>query len=468
MPLWCQCGAKCGASGAICGAKVVNGASMSDQPKYTQAFVREIMSKSKARNGRTKLVHKAWKGVLKYKVDNPDYLERPEEGADTRTPSQKRRQIWKQAAQTFDPETVKTKSEALQALEDWRRLLERKDLPGSNSTVGEYVSSFIDDLEASSNVERRTASEYRTTAKRIAEGFKGVALKDLTPAMIQKWENGLTRKGLAPATVLKYHRLLSEVCKHAVNVRDLDWNPCTPVKTPKRAASSPNALTSEGYARLSATLDAMEPTPVVVAAAIAMHAGLRQGEVCGLRWRDYDRDAATISVNESIGKASGTNYVKAPKTKSSRRNVPVSPQLARVLDRRRAAMVEELQAGDVDPTAIDFGALYVVGYIDGRFHSPALIGRGWKALSNAFGLTGTQGRPITFHDLRHSFATRAIAAGADVKAVAAVLGHTNAAITLNVYADADPESKRRATSLVSGAIAAYGEVEPYAEIVEPE
>ena len=72
-------------------------------------------------------------------------------------------------------------------------------------------------------------------------------------------------------------------------------------------------------------------------------------------------------------------------------------------------------------------------------------------MSESFGLVGTQGRKITFHDLRHSFATRAVAAGADVKAVSSVLGHANAAMTLNVYADADPDSKRRATNLVQQA-----------------
>ena len=437
--------------------------------KYTRGGLREKTRSIKTRNGRSRKEHVCWRGYLKYQVQNPDYMEPPKSGNDTRTPSQRRRTIWREITTTFDPETVRTKSEAADALAEWKRHMNaqerRASLPSASATIGEYVSSFIDDLEASGNVERRTVSEYRTTAKRIDEGFPGVTLRELSPTMVQKWENGLTRKGLAPATVLKYHRLLSEVCKHAVNLREIEWNPCAPVKTPKQAAHSPNSLTSEGYARLAATLDAMEPTPVVIASTIAMHTGLRQGEVCGLRWRDYDAQAATITVRESIGKASGTNYSKAPKTKSSRRNIPVSPQLARALERRRAAMVAELQEAAITLNESEFGALYVVGYVDGRFHSPALIGRGWKALSDAFGLMGTQGRRVTFHDLRHSFATRAIAAGADVKAVAAVLGHTNAAITLNVYADADPESKRRASDLVSSAITAQGEVEPFAELV---
>lgn len=445
-------------------------ASMIDD-KYTRGGLREKTRTVKTRNGRTKKERVAWRGFLKYKAGNPDYVEPPESGEDARAPSQRRREVWREITTTFDPESVKTRAEALDALAAWKRDMNRADrmggLPSAKSTVYEYVSSFIDDLDASGSVEKSTISEYRTTAKRIREGFPTAAIAELTPTMIQKWENGLTAQGLAPSTVLKYHRLLSEVCKHAVNMREIEWNPCAPVKTPKRAAHSPNALTSPDYARLAATLETMEPSPVVTAAAIAMYTGLRQGEVCGLRWRDYNAEAHTITVSEAIGKAGGTDYSKTPKTKASRRNVPVSPQLAAILARRRAAMVETLEEGGYSALdAAEFGALYVVGYVDGRFHSPTLIGRAWKALAESFGLIGTQGRRVTFHDLRHSFATRAIAAGADVKAVSAVLGHTNAAITLNVYADADPESKRRATDLVAQAIAGHGEVEPYATLAE--
>lgn len=440
--------------------------------KYVRGGLRENTRRVKARNGRTRTEHVSWRGFLKYQVENSDYVEPPSEGEDNRKSSQRRRLIWKEITTTFDPDTVRTRSEANDALAEWKQRMNEqerfKNLPSASTTVGEYVNSYIDDLEASGSVERRTVRDYRGIAKRISSGFDGIALRNLTPTMIQKWENGLTASGLASTTVIKYHRLLSEVCKHAVNVDALVKNPCQAVKTPKRKAPSPNSLTAEGYARLAATLDNMEPSPLVTAAAIALHTGMRQGEVCGLRWRCYDPKARKIQVEESIGVAHGGTYSKAPKTNSSKRTVPVSPQLAAILERRRLAMVSDLQEVGVRLGNDEFGRLYVVGFIDGRYRDPLRICKEWAALSDSFGLTGTQGRKVTFHDLRHSFATRAIAAGADVKAVAAVLGHSNAAITLNVYADADPESKRRASDLVSNAIAAQGEVKPYAELADPE
>lgn len=440
--------------------------------KYEQSGLRKSTKQVKTRTGRTKEVT-VWRGYLKYRSPNPKYLEPPAEGEeDTRTPTQRRKTAWLEVTTAFDPDTVRTEKQARDALAEWKRRMndeaERASLPSANTTVGGWVSSFVDDLESSGSIERRTVRDYRGIAKRIAAGFEGVALRDLTPVMVQKWENGLTASGMAATTVIKYHRLLSEACKHAVDVDVLAKNPCQAVKTPKRKAPSPNAMTTEGYARLAATLDSMEPSPIVTAAAIAMHTGMRQGEVCGLRWRCYDPEARTIQVEESIGMAHGGTYSKAPKTKSSRRTVPVSPQLAAILERRENAMARELQEGGIVLKPEEFGRLYVVGFIDGRHRDPSRISREWAALSESFGLVGTQGRKVTFHDLRHSFATRAIAAGADVKAVAAVLGHTNAAITLNVYADADPESKRRASDLVSNAIAAQGEVRPYAELAEAE
>lgn len=378
---------------------------------------------------------------------------------------------WKQVAKTF-PNTVKTKKQAEKALNTWRAemeaeaLTQQQALPSATTTVGKYVEQFIDDLEASGNVERVTVTGYRTTEKRIKAAFPGVKLCNLKTAQIQKWENSLVQDGKSPATVLKYHRLLSEVCRHAVAVRDLQWNPCDAVRTPKQKGPSPNSLTAEGFARLAATFEIMGPSQVVTAATIALYTGLREGEVCALRWKDYDEERGIISIVEAIGKAKGGTYRKEPKTRSSRRQVPVAPALAKMLARRKADMLAELQEAGVTLDDDEFADLYIVGYIDGRFHAPASIGRGWKALSDAFELTGTRGRRITFHDLRHSFATRAIAEGADVKAVAAVLGHSNAAITLNVYADADPESKRRTVDLISRSVAERGEVRPFAELVE--
>ena len=128
-------------------------------------------------------------------------------------------------------------------------------------------------------------------------------------------------------------------------------------------------------------------------------------------------------------------------------------------------MADKLQEAGVTPDDGEFGELYVCDTVDGRYYDPTLLSRAWKGLAESFDLIGTQGRRVTFHDLRHSFATRAIAGGADVKAVAAVLGHSDAHVTLSVYADADKESKARAVALVGYGIQQQGDVKPFAALV---
>ena len=73
---------------------------------------------------------------------------------------------------------------------------------------------------------------------------------------------------------------------------------------------------------------------------------------------------------------------------------------------------------------------------------------------------------MTMHGLRDSYATLAIAAGADVRSVAGVLGHSNPSVTLAVYADALPEAKRRTSDLLASIIDNQPQAEPFAELAD--
>lgn len=108
-------------------------------------------------------------------------------------------------------------------------------LPSGRSLVSFYVDSYLDDAEASGSIEKVTVMSYRQSAKNIARGFPDARLDELTPTMIQKWENALIREGRHPGTVLKYHKLFSLVCKHAVIVDDLVKNPAWASRPPSRA-----------------------------------------------------------------------------------------------------------------------------------------------------------------------------------------------------------------------------------------
>ena len=349
-----------------------------------------------------------------------------------------------------------TKTEAKRELAAWRAEMEAEAETGNatglspTAAVPDYVADMVDRLEASGAIEPSTVAGYRSTVKHIAAGFPGVAVAELTPAKAQAWEAGMLAEGLSSSTVGKAHRLLKQAMKEAVHLGLLQWNPMEAVRPPKRNPKKPgiNALDLDGRTRMLAALEAMERTPWTMAAIIALYTGLREAEICALRWSDLDEAAGVLWVRRSIGNGKGGTYLKEPKTDRAR-DVAVPPTLAAEMGRwkeaRRALYAE---AGAVMPANS-----YVLGFGD-RYLNPTALGRQWSTMARALGIKGTEGRIPTFHDLRHTWATMYLTAGGDVKTAASNLGHADASMTLNVYASADPAAKRRAAELTEAAIRA--------------
>lgn len=318
----------------------------------------------------------------------------------------------------------------------------------AQQSVPDYVDAFINSLEARQAIEASSVKGYHSSAKFIREEFSRVTVGNLKPEQVERWEAKLTKRGLSSSTVGKAHRLLKQALKNAVNCRVIDFNPVDPVKPPKRRNKKPgiNALDVDSRTELLSRLDEMELTPVTVAARIALFTGLRRGEICALRWQDVDLQTNTIWVRQAIGEAEGGYYVKLAKTDKVR-DVALPDTLADVLTKWR----REQRLSFAEKTATLDGSSYVLGNPLG-FLSPHELARGWSALSHAIGVRGTEGRLPTFHDLRHTWATMYLAAGGDVKTAASNLGHSNAAMTLNVYASADPHAKREAARLTEVAM----------------
>lgn len=107
--------------------------------------------------------------------------------------------------------------------------------------------------------------------------------------------------------------------------------------------------------------------------------------------------------------------------------------------------------------------MFVLGGPDGEFMAPERLSRHWAVTVRQLGLVGSEGEPPKFHDLRHTFATAAILAGTDIKSVSSLLGHANAAMTLNIYTGVNPQAKRTAMDAVAATMTA---APPATEILE--
>lgn len=349
------------------------------------------------------------------------------------------------------------KRDAKIEMEDWHREMEELAANELNFsartkgdiTVGAYTEDYVDKLEGSHAVEKSTIFAYRSLLKYIKYGSIGkVKFKDVNSENIQIWVNEMVEDGYAASSVKKTYNLLKAALTIAFEDGLLAKNPFRRVKLPKLPSPSPNSLDASQRERILRYLDNAAKTPINLAIYLALYTGMREGELCGLKWKNVDLWNKTILVRTVVGRDGTSFYLKEPKTGASRRDIPISDDIIALLNERHAIMVCEAQSLGVEIG----GEHFVLGEIDGRFIHPTMLWKNWKAIARSMGLVGTQGRVPSFHDLRHTFATTAVTSGVDIKSVASILGHSNAAMTLNIYASADPDAKRQASERVSEAL----------------
>lgn len=333
--------------------------------------------------------------------------------------------------------------DALTALRRWREELEAEEeaaqeaakaTAGRTKTVADYAADYL--AATKSRISAETYRGYRASVNALDRSSIGaIKLSDLVANDVTSYDGELRAAGLGPVTVQKRHAYLAQVLRHAVEVGDLDVDPCAAVKAPRAPRKPVNSLTKAAAREVMSQLVAMgEGNAVAVAARLALMTGLRRGELCALRWHDWDEDAGLLHVNHALGASyEGGRRLKGTKDPTgtgAERVVPVSGPLARLLGALRdhqGAQCARLGCG-WQPS------LYVLGDALGEPLNPDTLSRKWAAVAQAYGWTGTTGEPLRFHDLRHTFATLAIAEGADVMSLAAVLGHRNPAMTMQVYA----------------------------------
>lgn len=160
---------------------------------------------------------------------------------------------------------------------------------------------------------------------------------------------------------------------------------------------------------------------------ISLRTGLRIGEVCALKWSDIDMNNKIIHVQSTVSRVEnrsekGTKLIiEKPKTKSSIRDIPIPTDLYNWL---MMIKVKEY-------------SIYVVSN-SYNFISPRTYEYRYHKILLSCGVSR-----LNYHALRHTFATRCIEVGVDVKTLSEILGHSNVSITLNTYVHSSMEHKRK-------------------------
>ena len=255
-----------------------------------------------------------------------------------------------------------------------------------------------------------TAERYRGIVRlHIVPRWGRWALRSISHSDVSAWIGDLQRTGLAPGTIRQTYRVLSLILDAAVKDGRIARNPASGVALPRGVRSEPRFLTAMEVGTL-----AKAAGPYRLAVLILAFTGLRFGELVALRVKRVDAARRRITVAESASEVGGQLIWSTPKTHQTR-SVPVPASLM-------AELVAECQGKGPDDTVFTApaGGPLRLGNWRGRMFDPAC---------RSAGLIG-----VTPHDLRHTAASLAIAAGANVKAVQGMLGHASAAMTLDIYA----------------------------------
>jgi integrase len=158
--------------------------------------------------------------------------------------------------------------------------------------------------------------------------------------------------------------------------------------------------------------------------------GLRRGEALGLRWSDVDLERETISVSQTLTTVGHRVVVSPPKSDRSRRRLRIDFTTARVLGEHSEAQGRDRELLGVPEGRDD----YVFAEPDGSPIHPDSVTRRFQTLVRRSGLPRLRGP----HDLRHTWASLALAAGVHPKVVSDRLGHSTISITIDTYSHAIP------------------------------
>ena len=273
-----------------------------------------------------------------------------------------------------------------------------------------YLADMENRLKATTMQNKRYPIEHR-----LLPFFRDLSLADITPAHIRKWQASLLADGVAPTYAKTINNQLSAIFNYAVKYYGLQNNPARIAgSVGKKNADEMKFWTVEQF---SAVVQNVPKLPGRVGLSVLFWTGLRIGELLALTPADIDLEAHTLTVNKNFQRVDGHDIIQEPKTKKSRRVIPIPSKLC---DELRAYMgtFYDLQPDD---RLFPFGKSY--------FHRQMQKG-----------CDAAEMEKIRLHDLRHSHAALLIKLGTPILLLSERLGHADVQTTLRTYGHLYPSA----------------------------
>lgn len=311
---------------------------------------------------------------------------------------------------------------------------------GSKGSLSQLVEQYVDHRQKM-GASPTTIRGYRIIARAVADGPGSKRLDKLVASDLDAWYADLIAAGTSRARVDHFHRLISAALSQAERWGTIPSNVARrtePLKVPRPMMVVPPPADVVRLIDHAAASRAPDMAAVILAAALT---GMRQGELCALRWSAVGD--GFVTVDRSIWQ-DGTQWgVKGTKSHQGR-TVHTGPRLAAALDLVRRQQLEQASAAGVSLVA------------DPYVFSPDADGSGPKmpsVVSRAFSrYCADLGVKYRFHDLRHYAATELVAAGYSMVTVSKRLGHARVSTTADIYTHESPEQAIAAGSALDAAL----------------
>ena len=289
-----------------------------------------------------------------------------------------------------------------------------------NLTISELSNIWLQSIEKS--VKILTFQKYAGIVKNHIVPILGIFFtKQICGQKINEFANKKLER-LSPGTVNEILIVLGEIFSFA----EKEYGITKPqYKMIREYKNEMRVLTKDEQQRLECFLyDDIDIYKFGVL--LALYTGVRIGELCALNWKDID--TGVLTINKTMHRISTPNgskiIIEKPKTDSSIRKIPVPDFLAAIIAKygSKGSVLKTKNGAPVEPRLLQ------------------------QKFSNYLCACKIEG--ATFHTLRHTFATRCVEAGFEIKSLSEILGHASVKITLDKYVHSSLEQKRKNMNLL--------------------
>jgi integrase len=313
-------------------------------------------------------------------------------------------------------------------------------LPAERLTVGAFLDRWLKSVKPA--LRPNTYRRYEQFARlHISPALGRISLAKLTPDQLQGLYASKLEAGLSPTTVRHIHAAAHKALKQATRWGLVVRNVASVVEAPRMAHHEMTTLSPDEAQRV---IEAACGERLGAVYTLALTTGMRRGELLGLRWRDVDLERGAVQVRASLQWTKEGPVFGEPKTERSRRQITLAKIAIDTLRAHRIAQAEErLRRGG----AWEDNDLVFANEVGRPVHPNNMVRRSFEPLLRRAGVPR-----VRFHDLRHSAATLLLAQGVHPKIVSEMLGHSQIAMTLDLYSHVTPTMQRQAADAMDAVL----------------